>query len=266
MVSAAPPADRDAPGVRRERVRQRVVSAGFVRVDELARLLDVSVMTVHRDLDVLEADGWLTKIRGGATANPSALLEAGIPERTAALRAEKEAIAAVAARLLSRGQTVFLDDSTTSLGLVPHLLEHAPITVATNFLPVVAAVGRATAVELQVLGGEYHARQDACFGVQTSEAIGRLQADLVFMSTTALNHGRCLFRAEASVAVRRAFLAAATRRVLLVDHAKIGRPSPHVLCGVEEFDLVITDDGIDPEDLAELRARTARVEVAVVRR
>lgn len=266
MVSTAPvpSADRDAPGVRRERVRQRVVSEGFARVDELARRFDVSVMTIHRDLDALEADGWLTKIRGGATANPSALLEVGISERTAALRAEKDAIAVAAARLLTRGQTVFLDDSTTSLSLVPHLVEHAPITVATNFLPAVAALGRAPGVELHVLGGEYHARQDACFGVQTIEAIGRLHADLAFMSTTGLHHGRCLFRAEASVLVRRAFLGAATRRVLLVDHAKIGRPSPHVLCGVEDFDLVVTDDGIDPEDLAELRARTDRVEVAPV--
>lgn len=269
MVSAAPlqAPDRNATAARRrDEVRQRVLSEGFARVDELARLCDVSVMTIHRDLDALEADGWLTKIRGGATANPSALLDAGVPERTSALRSEKDAIAAVASRLLSQGQTIFLDDSTTALSLVPYLRDHAPITVATNFLPAVVALRGAPGVDLRLLGGEYHHRQDACFGLQTIEAIGRLQADLLFMSTTALTHGRCLHRTEATVGVRRALLAAAARRVLLVDHAKFGRPSPHVLCGVEVFDLVVTDDGIDPQDLAELRATAVEVEVARVAR
>jgi DeoR/GlpR family transcriptional regulator of sugar metabolism len=266
LASPVPATDRNAPAARREEVRQRVLSEGFVRVEDLVRLFEVSLMTIHRDLDVLEADGWLTKIRGGATANPSALLDAGVPERLAALHVEKEAIAAVAARQLSQGQTIFLDDSTTALSLVPYLREHAPITVATNFLPAVVALGGAPAVDVHLLGGEYHPRQDACFGLQTVEAISRLQADLFFMSTTALTHGRCLHRSEATIGVRRAYLAASTRRVLLVDHAKFGRPSPHVLCGVEEFDLVITDEGIDPEDLSELRDRNVEVEVAPVRR
>jgi len=258
--------DRSVPTTRRDEVRRRVLSAGFERVDELARLLDVSVMTIHRDLDALQADGWLTKIRGGATANPSALRDAGIEDRLEALPSEKTAMAAVAARLLSHGQTIFLDDSTTVLSLVPHLVDHVPITVATNFLPVVAALHGAPDVELHLLGGQYNARQDACLGLGTIEAIDRMQADIFFMSTTALTRGRCLHRSEATVAVRRAFMTASTRRVLLVDHAKFGRPSPHVLCGVEEFDLVITDDGIDPEALADLRDRATKVEVARVQR
>jgi DeoR/GlpR family transcriptional regulator of sugar metabolism len=203
LASPVPATDRNAPAARREEVRQRVLSEGFVRVEDLVRLFEVSLMTIHRDLDVLEADGWLTKIRGGATANPSALLDAGVPERLAALHVEKEAIAAVAARQLSQGQTIFLDDSTTALSLVPYLREHAPITVATNFLPAVVALGGAPAVDVHLLGGEYHPRQDACFGLQTVEAISRLQADLFFMSTTALTHGRCLHRSEATIGVRR---------------------------------------------------------------
>ena len=84
------------------------------------------------------------------------------------------------------------------------------------------------------------------------------------MSTTAVTDGKCLHRSEATVMVRRAFMANAGHRVLLVDHAKFGRPAPHFLCGVEQFDTVIVDEGIDPDDLDALRARCADVQVATV--
>jgi DeoR/GlpR family transcriptional regulator of sugar metabolism len=254
--------DRGGPAFRREAVRKRVLAAGFARIDELAHDFDVSLMTMHRDLDALANEGWLTKIRGGATANPSALLEAGVRERTAAQRAEKAAIATVAAKMLGYGQTIFLDDSTTVLALVPHLTTHVPITIATNFVPVLAAIGDTADVELYVLGGQYYRPQEACFGMQTVEAIQQLHADLFFMSTTGMTGGRCYHRSEITIMVRRAFMTAADRRVLLVDHAKLGRRAPHLLCGVEDFDTVITDEGIDPEDLDDLRRRCPDVRVA----
>ncbi|WP_427924377.1 DeoR/GlpR family DNA-binding transcription regulator [Streptomyces sp. cg40] len=252
------------PGARREQVRAQVLAQGSARLDELAARFDVSLMTMHRDVDALEAEGWLIKTRGAATANPSALAEAGVRDRMSAMSAEKAAITAEASRLITRGQTVFLDDSTTALGLVPSLVSHPPMTIATNFLPVIAEIGEVPGVQIQLLGGEYHARQEACFGRQAIEAIALLSADVFFMSTTAVRDGKCLHRSEATVMVRQAFMAHASRRVLLVDHAKFGRRAAHVLCDVSEFDIVVTDDGIDAETLADLRASCADVRVASV--
>lgn len=253
---------RAAPTQRREELRRRVLAEGYARIEDLADDLRVSVMTVHRDLDVLERQGWLTKIRGGATANPSALVEAGVAERGNALRTEKAAIAAAAAELLGPGQTVFVDDSTTAMALLPHLAEQASTIVATNFLPVVRELTGARGVEVVLLGGQYYPLQEACFGLQTVDAIRQLHADLLFLSTTAIHDGACYHRSEVTVMVKRAFMAQAARKVLLVDHAKFGRPSPHLLCPVAEFDLVVTDDRIDPEDLADLRERPVEVVVA----
>lgn len=241
-----------------------MLADGFARIDQLAREFEVSLMTMHRDLDALATEGWLTKIRGGATANPSALLEFGVRERAAAQRAEKAAVAAVGAELLGRGQTVFLDDSTTALALLPHLIAHAPITVASNFLPALNGLAGAPGVELHVLGGQYNPVLEACFGLQTVDAIGRLHADLFFMSTTGLSQGRCYHRSEPTVMIRHAFLAASSRAVLLVDHAKFGRPASHLLCPIDRFATVITDDGADPEDLADLRSHCPDVRVAHV--
>ena len=155
--------------VRRETIKALVLQDGFARIEDLTKLLGVSLMTVHRDLDALAHQGYLTKIRGGATANPNALLEARVSERVAAMQQEKTAIAAHAAKLLAPGQTVFIDDSTTAMAMVPHLVATAPITVATNFLPVIGKLAGVAGVELIVLGGVYHAVPEACFGSRTVE-------------------------------------------------------------------------------------------------
>lgn len=252
------------PAPRREQVRRRVIAEGYARVEDLARAFDVSIMTVHRDLDVLELEGWLVKIRGGATANPAALVDAGVSERAASMSQEKAAIAAEAASLVSHGQTIFLDDSTTALALVPFLVTHPQLTVATNFLPAVAEIGTSAHVSLQVLGGEYHERQQSCQGLQTVAAIDRMQADLFFMSTTAVNNGQCLHRSEATVMVRQAFMRNSAHRVLLLDHAKFGRHSPHVLCDLGDFDTIVVDAGVDAQDLQQLHDVCDDVRVASV--
>lgn len=267
MTAVDRPSDRpssDSPDLveRREVIRGIVLRDGFARIDELAQRLGVSLMTIHRDLDALAAQGYLTKIRGGATANPSALLEARVPERVAAMRDEKLAVAAHAAKLLSPGQTVFLDDSTTALAMIPHLVAAAPVTVATNFLPVIPRLAGQQGVELIVLGGQYHPVPEACFGSRTQEAIGHLHADLAFLSTTGINRLSCYHRSEITVTSRKAFMANSTSTVLLVDHAKFGRPASHLLAKLTDFDLVVVDEGIDAEDETEMRAAGVHYEIA----
>lgn len=249
---------------RRDRVREEVLKSGYVRVEDLAQTHGVSLMTMHRDLDQLQVEGWITKIRGGATANPTALRDSGLTERSVSMSAEKGAIVREASRLLGRGQTVFLDDSTTAVGLVSQLEAHVPITLATNFVSAMSRVSPSAGVEVKLLGGTYDPRLQSCSGLQTVDAIDMLQADLLFMSTTGILNGRCVHRSEATIMVRRALLARSLRKVLLVDHAKFGRPASHVLCGIEAFDTVITDDGVSEEDLQLLHERCSDVKVAAV--
>lgn len=252
------------PAARRRSVRERVLREGYAALDDLAQEHDVSVMTMHRDLDALQAEGWLVKIRGGATANPGALVEAGVAQRRGAMQREKAAVAREAAAMTSPGQTVFLDDSTTVLAMVEHLRQRPPMVVATNFLTAVDQLGDLPGTEVVLLGGAVHRQQECCLGMHTLAAIERLQADVFFMSTTAITGGRLLHRSEATVTVRQAFMAHSSHNVLLVDHAKFGRPAPHVLCRLSDFDTVVVDEGIDVADLAELREACDDVRVAAL--
>lgn len=257
--TAAPGEQERNPHERQEDIRERILAQGFVRVSELASAHAVSNMTIRRDLDALEEQGWVRKVRGGATAEPSAFYHGDVRHRMQAMNVEKRAIAARAVELVERGQTVMLDESTTGYGLAQLLPSRRPVTVITNFLPSLHLLSRQPGVDLIALGGSYKPSYDAFLGPGTAESVGAMTADLLFASTTAITDGACYHRSQETILVKQALMRAAARKVLLVDHAKFGRRAVHHLAPVDAFDVVVVDTGIDEAHLADLRARDIEV-------
>ncbi|MFD9858739.1 DeoR/GlpR family DNA-binding transcription regulator [Streptomyces alboflavus] len=256
------PGDRvEARERRRRRIRDLVVAGGFVRAADLADDFDVSLMTVHRDLDFLQSQGWLRKVRGGATALPSAQFHGSVAERMTAMAQTKQRLARAAARLLVPGQTVLLDDSTTCLHLTRELTERTPLTVLTNSLPAITALAKAPGVSLIALGGAYFPAYDAFMGLHTADSVAAFRADVLFMSTTAVTRGRCYHTSPETVQVKRAMMAAATRRVLLADHTKFTRDGLYALAPLTDFDVVVVDDGLAREEVRAMRERGTEVMV-----
>jgi DeoR/GlpR family transcriptional regulator of sugar metabolism len=247
---------------RRERIRLRVVDEGFARIEDLAEAFGVSLMTIHRDLDALQTQGWLRKVRGGATAQPSALHHGDVRHRAQTMVTAKERLAESALELVEPGQSVMVDESTTGLEVAKLLPSRGPLTVITNFLAIVNQLAGEPGIDLIALGGEYYPAYDAFLGLRTSEAIRSLRADILFMSTTAITNGQCYHQSLDTIAVKRALMDAVDRRVLLVDHTKFSRSGLHQLATLTAFDLVIVDNGTSPDDVAKLQAQGVPLRIA----
>ncbi|MGA4846780.1 DeoR/GlpR family DNA-binding transcription regulator [Streptomyces sp. G5(2025)] len=243
----------DVREARRTRIRESVVANGFVRAADLAGEFKVSLMTIHRDLDFLQSQGWLRKVRGGATGLPSAQFHGSVAERMATMAQTKQHLARAAARELVPGQTVLLDDSTTCLHLTRLLTERTPLTVITNSLPAITALAKEPGISLIALGGSYFPAYDAFMGLHTADSVEAFRADVLFMSTTAVTRGRCYHTSPETVQVKRAMMAAATRRVLLADHTKFARDGLYALAPLSDFDLLVVDDGLAAEEVGAIR-------------
>ncbi|MCX4835195.1 MULTISPECIES: DeoR/GlpR family DNA-binding transcription regulator [unclassified Streptomyces] len=253
------------PQARQERIRDRVLELGSARIEDLARELGVSVMTIHRDLDRLADEGWLRKTRGAATAQQSVLFESNVRYRTTQQGEAKKALAGAALEHIDRGQAILLDDSTTSLALARALPESGPLTVITNFLAIVNALAGRPGIELISLGGSYDPHYDAFQGMATCDHIKPLRADTVFISTSAVADGHCYHQSQEAILVKRALLEAAQRRILLVDHTKFRKRALHRVAPLSDFDLVIVDDRISRAELEALREDGVTVQVAALR-
>lgn len=219
---------------------------GFVTVDALAAELDVSRMTVHRDLDELQQSGVLRKVRGGASAQRSATFESDLPYRMRTALAEKRAIARAAAELASEGDVVIIDDSTSALEILPYIVGTPPMTIITNFMPAMEALAGKPDTTLIGLGGEYVPRYRAFLGVGCEKSLSELYADVLFASTSALRGLNVYHQDQRVVVIKRAMMAAAQRRVLLMDNTKIGQGALHRLGSVTDFTHVVVDEKADP--------------------
>ena len=267
MTSSARGSSRThaSPELRREAVRRRVAELGFARVDQLALECGVSIMTVHRDLDELEARGFLRKVRGGATSAPTRTFHGDLAHRMQAQVREKQLMAEFVVRTeIVPGQVVALDDSTTSLAVARLLPRHAPLTVVTHFLPIIRALAEQAGIELIGLGGRFVPSYDSFLGQATAAAAAELQTDVLIMSTTAVTDGVCYIQSQDTVITRRALVASAARTVALVDHTKFGRRALHRLVDLADLDRVVVDPDTAPAIVRDLRGRSVAVEVAEI--
>lgn len=265
----AVPGRSNRNAVSRQRLRQRqiaeaVIAEGTIRLDELASRFAVSVMTVHRDLDGLEAQGVVRKDRGQATALASSLFESNTAFRLNQNQAEKEALAQEALKLIEPGHAVLMDDSTTGFYLARLLPQRIPLTVITNFRGVIDELVDERGVTLVSVGGQYYGWCDAYMGGMTVEAVRKIRADTFIMSTSAIVDDTCFHQMQDTVMVKQAMFESAAQRILYVDHTKFARRALHALLPLSAFDTVIVDSLTPQEHVSRLRNNRVNVVVAEV--
>lgn len=252
------------PTERQEWITEYILENGSVLVDELVELFGVSRMTIHRDLDDLEQQGILRKVRSGATALPSNLFESDVRYRLKHQLEEKEAIAKVAITFVESGQAIFMDEATSLLPLAQLLPTVAPVTVITNFLPIIKELTQHKGIRLIALGGEYLPRFDTFTGLLTEQAVSSLRADLYFTSVTATSGGVLYHPDQQIVKVKQMIMARASRNIILLDHTKFGKIALHRLAPIQSFDIVVVDSRIEETHYKQLLETGVRVEVAPV--
>lgn len=238
------------------------MAEGAVRIEDLSERFQISVMTVHRDLDELEGRGLLRKDRGVATATSTSFVESSDVYRSSRQLLEKESLALAALEVIEPGEALILEDSTTVLHLARHLPAKAPLTVITNVSTVLNELSNVRGLTLLALGGQYYNWCSAFMGRITTQALANLHADTFIMSTSAIVNDVAFHQALETVDVKRAMFDAADRRILLADHTKFDKRALHALLPLADFDLVILDAATDQSHVDRLRSRGVNVLVA----
>ncbi|WP_374947787.1 DeoR/GlpR family DNA-binding transcription regulator [Agreia sp.] len=231
---------------RRDALLETLRSEGGVRLEPAAERLGVSVMTVRRDLDELDAAGLVRRVRGGAVP---ALDARPFSERRGTSLAAKARIAEKAAALLPGAGSIAVDASTTAGGLAGHLNPTGPLTVATNSYENFVALNGKAAVSPILVGGELDERTGSFVGLIACQSAQSMLYSRLFASAYSLDAPNG--SSEVSLAesqVKRAFAERAREIVLLVDSSKLGQQALAVGFAWHEIGVLVTE--LDPSDAA----------------
>ena len=248
---------------RQQHILERARAAGRVEVNALADALDVTPETVRRDLTILERHGVLRRVHGGAIPVERLGFEPGLETRSERFIAEKERIAKAALAHVPDEGTVLLDAGTTTLRLAEQLPRDRELTIVTNSLGIAALVAQRQNLSLYLLGGRVRGRTLAAVGSWVTSALSGVFVDVAFMGTNGLSVEHGLTTPDQSeAAAKRAMIKAARRSVVLADHTKIGVDHFSRFADLSDIAALITDNGLDPETVAEIEALGPEVVLA----
>jgi DeoR family ulaG and ulaABCDEF operon transcriptional repressor len=243
----------------RERLILRLVQdRGFASFQELDSRLEASPATIRRDLARLADEGLLVRVRGGAKLSsgpPPPPGGGGVPklsgvpfhENIGQNPRQKTAIGKAAAALCLPNEGVMIDGGSTTLQMCSHLVG-LNLQVLTNSLHIVDALLPQTGTRILVPAGSVFREQNIILSAEGDDSMLGFHAPKLFMGAAAIGR-RGIMQADVMlIAAERRLIERAEEVIVLVDSSKFRGPSGHVVCGLNEIDIVITDAGVADEE------------------
>ncbi|MBP7401010.1 MAG: DeoR/GlpR transcriptional regulator [Clostridia bacterium] len=247
------------PEERRREINAYLQSRGMATLAELTeRFPGVSGMTIRRDLEKLERDGELVRIRGGARslANLSLIREAAYTQRSAENHDAKSVIAEKAVRLVTPGHSLYIDAGTTCTAFAKRL-ETENLFVLTPAPNVALELARNPDVTVMMTGGQLNRDTFMLTGFNAVEYVKTLNIQVAFMGASAFSVRdgfTCGYFAEAEL--KKLIVKKAQKVVILMDSSKFGRCLPYTFARAAAVDVLVTDSVPDAASLEALtRAR-----------
>lgn len=229
---------------RREQIRELLMEAGAVTVSELQARFGVSPMTARRDLVALEERGSARRTHGGAVLPSVAAHEHSFSQRMLVAAESKQRLADVAFALLTPGETVFLDSSSTAFVLACRIAESGlGVRVLTNNGPAIQALAASEhELEFSVIGGAHRRLTGSFVGPSAVRMIREHFVDRLFFSVTGLaRNGTLTDGDDLEASVKRAMLEQAAEAALLLDATKLQTYGRHAIGPVARASLVVTE-------------------------
>ena len=251
---------------RQDRILKRLETTAFAPVSDLVLLTSVSEATIRRDLEKMQAEGLLRRIRGGAQSltdieEKPGLGEAPLSVRNIQFRREKQRIAEFAASLCGDDDLVFIDGGSTTYFMAP-FLKVKKLRVVTSSFALAGELSTSRTCTVLLPGGIVYADSGLILDPFDNTFYDNFEADTAFMGAGAVTVKGIENRDMRVIRAERKMIAHARKRIILADSEKFKRTGSLLLCPLDDIAMIITDTGIS-ENLRQA-FRLANIELVIV--
>ena len=247
---------RDKQENRLVTIQKILQQSGTVSVEELSSTLDVSVVTVRRDLNILEERGLLRRTHGGAESIEPLFYEPFRNDRSFQAQVsrfadEKRRIGRAAAALIQPGENIALTPGTTTTEVVRGIPLNHNVTVVTNTVNIAMELSKRKDVSVFVTGGYLRGEWFSLVGPTAIHAINNVVIHTLFIGADGIDPDwgpTCFSPDEASL--NGTMVKHARRKIAVIDQSKFGVVAGWQICKSGDLDVLVTDTGATDEMVA----------------
>jgi len=245
---------------RLKNIVKEIGTNGVMSIKQLSDILNVSEMTVRRDISRLEKDKQVSVFYGGVTLNQNrdkGLLEnnnSGVErdysfEREISRQTdEKLRIAKKAASLIEPSDVLLIDIGSTCSMLLDYISDESDHIVYTYSLNVFSKCIPKKHLKTVVCGGYFHENTGMFESVEGAAQLKKAYFNKAFFGAMGVTDNIGVTTVHTyEVLMRRSALASSRQKILLVDSTKLGKAWYAKYADLSEMDIVITDDKVSPE-------------------
>ena len=261
-------AQTDSPDKQQVRLTSILTSlqqSGSVAVEALSKDLDVSLVTIRRDLDALERQGLLRRTHGGAVSIEPLFYEPFRNDRSFQAQLErfaeeKRRIGRAAASLVKEGEIIALTPGTTTTEVSRGLPLNRKITVVTSTVNVAMELSKRKDLDVFVTGGHLRGDWFSLVGPVAGQNLSHLMVHTLFIGADGIDPkwgATCYIADEAEL--NSTMVRHAQRKIAVVDHSKFGVNAGWRICPTSDLDMLITDTGATDEMIAPFEQAQVKV-------
>jgi DeoR family myo-inositol catabolism operon transcriptional repressor len=229
-----------------------IAEHGTATIKVLSAKFQVSEMTIHRDLNNLEATGQIRKTYGGVVISESGV-ETDFDRRLQMNSRSKKCIGEAAANLVEDGDSIFIGPSSTVFMMLPALMEKNNLTIITTSVMILSRLSSHPGIELYSTGGLVYDDTAGLIGPTAINFIKNIHVDKYFLGASGITAREgTTDPVSFIVEVKQTMAKAANENILLVDYTKFGRLSRFNLLPFSEIDLIVTDADEDSPYVKEI--------------
>lgn len=213
-------------------------------IGELVKLLNVSHMTIRRDLKEMENEGKVVLISGGAKLNQALIQELPYVEKAMLQHLVKRSIGQIAGQFIESGHVIYLDAGTTTYEIARAIASKLKkVTVITNDFTIASFLMAVPLIHLFHTGGQVDVRNRSSVGHSAAQFIRQHNIDVAFISTSSWECERGISTPdEGKMLVKQAVIQASRRKVLVSDSSKYGKYGMFHISSLDQMDDIICDD------------------------
>ena len=229
-------------------ILEQLRAHGRIRVCDIASELNVTEVTIRRDLSAMQREGVLKKTYGGAVLVGPADTNIFLSSRQSKNIKAKQLIGKLAADMINDGDNIYLEAGTTCAEIVPYLAEKKSLTIIVNSISLMMRLHEQPQHKIIITGGQYRAETMDMIGPTAEATINQLGGFTAFTSADDISIDSGISGADIStVSFTKMILKRAKRVVFVGTKRKFDKAALYKIADLSQLEAIITDSELSEQ-------------------